>query len=51
MHDLDGRLNSERWSVLFAVLCGVEALSAQRWVAGAISLCAIAGAKRDRRGG
>jgi hypothetical protein len=34
----DRTANAERsW---IAVLCGVEALSAQRWVAGAISLCA-----------
>jgi small subunit ribosomal protein S12 len=34
----DRTANADR--SLIAVLCGVEALSAQRWVAGAISLCA-----------
>jgi len=29
------------WSVTTAVLCGVEALSAQWWAVGAISLCAV----------
>jgi len=40
MHDLGTRLSSARWSVTTAVLCGVEALSAQQWAVGAISLCA-----------
>src|SRR6201995_2083369 len=46
----DRTANADRPSI--AVLCGVEALSAQRWAAGAISLCAHAfRAKRARRGG
>ena len=40
MHDLGFRLSGERRSVAAAVLCGVEALSAQQWAVGAISLCA-----------
>jgi len=40
MHDLGSQLGSVSWSVTTAVLCGVEALSAQRWAVGAISLCA-----------
>jgi len=37
--------NADRPSL--AVLCGVEALSAQRWVVGAISLCV--GSSRVKR--
>jgi hypothetical protein len=40
MHDLGGGPDGERRLVMTAVLCGVEALSAQRWVVGAISFCA-----------
>jgi len=50
MHDLGSRLNSASWSVTTAVLCGVEALSAQRWAVGAISLCAGV-LPRDAAGG
>jgi len=42
--------NADRPSV--AVLCGVEALSAQQWVVGAISLCVdVFRAKRAERNG
>jgi len=42
--------NADRPSV--AVLCGVEALSAQRWVVGAISFCVnVFHAKRAERNG
>jgi len=34
----------------FAVLCGVEALSAQQWVVGAISLCADVCVQNGRTG-
>jgi len=34
-----------------AVLCGVEALSAQRWAGGAISLCASCFCAKRRPGG
>ena len=51
MHDLglwtDRRTPAGR---KLEVLCGVEALSAQRWVAGAISLCAIVCARRETGG-
>jgi len=50
MHDLGGRLKGESWSVTTAVLCGFEALSAQRWAVGAISLCARVFARNDRSG-
>jgi len=36
----DRTANADRSKI--AVLCGVEALPAQQWVVGAISLCAIA---------
>jgi len=35
---------------VIAVLCGVEALSAQQWAVGAISLCAMLFAASDRMG-
>jgi hypothetical protein len=50
MHDLGFRLNGASRSVQIAVLCGVEALSAQQWAVGAISLCAVFCASGERMG-
>jgi len=41
VHDLGIWLIGMCRSIAAAVLCGVEALPAQRWAVGAISLCAV----------
>ena len=52
MHDLGPKTDRRKPDgSKLEVLCGVEALSAQRWVAGAISLCANSFSRKAVRRG